>query len=106
MHDLSTIRRLNLEAHEKAITDWRNDGKYVLAMYEGLTLVAAEPHDNVDSCISAGARAQCVVGTSLKLLPPVPEAQRISRHRDQSEDRQVNFATVEDYLRHTGQLAA
>lgn len=102
MHDLNTIVRLNRQAHERSISTWRNQGKYVVAAYDGMHLVVAEPHDSADSAISAGARIT-VPGLSISLLPPIPPEQRVG-HRDQSEDRGVSFASIDDYLRHTGQL--
>lgn len=42
MHDLNTINRLNLEAFAESINAHRKAGRFVLAQYEGLSLVSIE----------------------------------------------------------------
>ena len=102
MHDLNTIKRLNAKAHERAIADWRNGGKYVVTVYDGLSLVVAEPYDTQEQALAALDKVKAV-GVTTYVYPPIPPEQRVG-HRDQSEDRGVSFASIDDYLRHTGQL--
>ena len=42
MHDLNTINRLNIEAFAESITAHRKAGRFVMAQYEGLSLVSIE----------------------------------------------------------------
>jgi hypothetical protein len=42
VHDLETINRLNAEAFAASIDNYRRQGRYVLAVYAGLTLVSIE----------------------------------------------------------------
>ncbi len=42
MHDLNVINRLNAEAFADSIQNYRRQGRWVLAKYEGLALVSIE----------------------------------------------------------------
>lgn len=42
MHDLNVINRINAEAFAESIANYRKQGRWVLAKYEGLHLVSIE----------------------------------------------------------------
>jgi hypothetical protein len=102
MHDLNTIVRLNVEAHGKAITQWRADGKFVVAIYEGITLHAATPYGDEETArIAARADEQRNTGRRVEVLLPTGSFHAATR--DQSEDRGVSYATVEEAVAATTQ---
>ena len=98
MHDLNTINRLNREAHGESIAKWRASGKHVVAIYAGLTLMSATPHDTLRGAAEAViAEDEADPSRRIDILTPTAPA---ALTRDQSEDTGANFATVGDYLRH------
>ena len=97
MHDLNTINRLNAEAFEAAIKNFQAQGRYVLAKYEGLTLVSIETFGSADAlCDGHYAALEAnppATGTHVKTFPPT--AGFHAAKRDQSEDRPAGH-TVEE----------
>ena len=83
MHDLNTINRLNAEAFEAAIKNFQAQGRYVLAKYEGLTLVSIETLGNADALCDG--HFKCLT----------PTAGFHATKRDQPEDRPAS-RTVEE----------
>ena len=97
MHDINTLNRLNAESHGKAILGWQNEGRHVVAVYEGLTLVSATPYDTHADAFAAASSVRAVAGARVVLIEPHPPERRIGE-RDQSEDTGASYASVEDYL--------
>ena len=97
MHDLNTINRLNAEAFEAAIKNFQAQGRYVLAKYEGLTLVSIKTFSTSDALRDARLAALEInhpaTGTHFKTFPPT--AGFHAAKRDQSEDRPASH-TVEE----------
>lgn len=97
MHGLNTLNRLNAEAFEAAIKNFQAQGRYVLAKYEGLTLVSIETFSNADAlCDGHYAALEAnppATGTHFKTFPPT--AGFHAAKRDQSEDR-PGSCTVEE----------
>lgn len=87
MHDLNTINRLNAEAFSKSIENFRSQGRWVLAQYEGLHLLSIETFSTAEDAAIALVGAQEAAGPSdhFKLLSPLPAWH--GAKRDQSEDR-------------------
>lgn len=97
MHDLNTINKLNANAFEAAIKNFRAQGRYVLAKYEGLTLVSIETFTNSDALVDGhyaalGANPPAT-GTHFKIFPPI--AGFHAAQRDQSEDRPTQLTLEE-----------
>ena len=71
MHDLNTIIRLNEEAHGQAITSLRDQGKHVVAMYDGVHLVKHDAFDSADAALIyvERQRSERVPGRSFHLYP-------------------------------------
>jgi hypothetical protein len=107
MHDLNTINRLNAEAFSKAITNYRSQGRYVLARYDGLTLMSIETFSTVGDAAHALVQAQESAGASehFDLLSPLPEWH--AAKRDQSEDRPTpDPRTLAGYIANVQRLEA
>lgn len=87
MHDLNTINRLNAEAFSKSIDNFRTQGRWVLAKYDGLHLMSVETFSTAEDAATALISAQESAGASdhFKLLSPLPAWH--GAQRDQSEDR-------------------
>lgn len=98
MHGLETIVKQNQTRFEKAIDNYRSQGCWVLAKYDGLHLVSIEAFGSAEEAGPTYAAAHNVIGERAKLLPPTPE--RYAAQRDQSEDRAVKPApvTLGDYI--------
>lgn len=106
MHDLATIKRLNEEAHARAIRCARARGAWVLVVYAGLTLLEHSEHASEAAARSAAHARGRGASERVDVLPPLSDVDlALLGGRDQSEDRPVSFATVEDYLRHIGRAA-
>jgi len=87
MHDLNTINRLNYEAHARSIKDAQAHGKYVIAKYEGLTLVSTQVCDEAP-VVQSGRISD--VGERIQVFAPFSEDERAAYlGRDQSEDRKL-----------------
>ncbi len=56
MHDLETIRRLNVEAHADRIVELQRKGKHVVALFTGLHLVSHVPYDSAEAAAEAMKR--------------------------------------------------
>lgn len=89
MHDLNTIKRLNFEAFAASIKSYTDQGRIVVAKYDGLHLVAIETFPG-DQFGQADATGQAYNATSPSHrsaihLPTPPEL--VVGKRDQSEDR-------------------
>jgi len=105
MHDLATINRLNAERFEAAISLYQNQGRAVLAHYDGLTLVSLETFSDADEALRAHQAATARIANAgkgsdrvrlhLPRLPGSPEA-ALARGRDQSEDRPAAVPTSAD----------
>lgn len=107
MHDLNTINRLNAEAFKNAITNYRAQGRYVLARYDGLTLMSIETFSTVGEAAQALVQAQESAGASehFDLLSPLPEWH--AAKRDQSEDRPTaDPRTLAGYIANVQRLEA
>lgn len=86
MHDLNTLRRLNAEAAEAAqINDLRRQGKYVVALFAGLTLVSFTSFDGASAAAEA---VQAPTDASERRVVYGPITGPV---RDQSEDRAVTY---------------
>lgn len=98
MHDLNTINKLNANAFEAAIKNFQAQGRYVLAQYEGLTLVSIETFGSADALcdghLDALEKNPPATGTHFKTFPPT--AGFHAAHRDQSEDRAAAQLSLEE----------
>jgi hypothetical protein len=107
MHDLNTINRLNAEAFSKAITNYRAQGRYVLARYDGLTLMSIETFSSAEDGALALVQATESASASERfdLLSPLPEWH--ATKRDQSEDRPTaDPRTLAGYIANVQRLEA
>lgn len=89
MHDLNTINRLNAETFTKSIDNFRAQGRFVLARYEGLHLVSIESFSNADQASDAHFAATKDAGPGERYVVHAPTAAFYTTQRDQSEDRQA-----------------
>lgn len=106
MHDLATIRRRNEAAHAQAIRRARARGAWVVVVYAGLTLLEHSEHASEAAARSAAQARGREASERIEVLPPLGDVDlALLGGRDQSEDRPVSFATVDDYLRHVGRAA-
>ena len=101
MHGLETIHRQNQTRFEKAIDNYRSQGRWVLAKYDGLHLVSIETFGSAEEAAPVYAKAFNIIGEHAKLLPPTPEW--YAAQRDQSEDRAASVlktppVTLGDYV--------
>jgi hypothetical protein len=94
MHDLNTLNRLNAEAFEKSIRHYQSKGRWVLARYEGLTLVSIETFGELTQAQQAldQAPANALQGERATIFAPLPFN---AVGRDQSEDRPQSYTAEE-----------
>lgn len=109
MHDLNTIRRLNLDTFGQAIKNFQRQGRFVMAVYAGLHIVSIESFSTADEAADGVAERteRLEASERIEVFPPARAAEQAAAAapvetlmRDQSEDRTSGFATLEDYLRH------
>lgn len=76
MHDLNTIVRLNAERFAGLIEKYRRQGRHVLAMYCGGTLMSVETFEREDEAQAALERTRrtTIGGDHAKLFFPAPPA--------------------------------
>lgn len=97
MHSLETIQRLNSQAVERLrIEDQRSEGKWIVARFEGLAFVEAYAFDTQEEATFGRTFGRQTDGSACILLSPRKPG--IAVTRDQSEDRGVNYPSLEDYL--------
>jgi hypothetical protein len=99
MHDLNTITRLNAEAFADSIQNFRKQGRWVLARYDGLTLMSIETFlVQSDAQIAFdNAASQTPASERSVLFTPVVADLALKRSdfpglRDQSEDRKQPYS--------------
>jgi hypothetical protein len=95
MHDLNTINRLNGEAFSKAVDNFRSQGRYVLACYDGLTLMSIETFSSPEDAAEALVRANESAGASERFRLLSPTGAWHGTQRDQSEDRAQPYTLEE-----------
>lgn len=95
MHDLNTINKLNQKAFEDSVTKLQAEGKFVVALYAGLSLIGIEPFDDEPAARAFIAGNDEDPSARAFLLSPITNAAEKAaiRGRDQSEDR-----TLGDYI--------
>ncbi len=95
MNDLNTINRLNAEAFAASIQNYRRQGRWVLAKYEGLHLTSIETFTGQASAQTAFDTevANQHGGGRAVLFAPLAAAGEVPV-RDQSEDR-AQFYSLE-----------
>lgn len=87
MHDLHTINRLNAEAFAKSVKKYQDQGRHVVATYNGLALVSIETFSDHEDAQAAFSKVNALRDSSnARLFFPTPTDQVIGAH-DQSEDR-------------------
>lgn len=94
MHDLSTINRLNVEAHHAAIQRERAAGKHVVLTYAGLHLVSHRPFEIIEDAVNAYKAPPASPDEHRSLLPALPAFHAAAR--DQSEDRDHAVVAYKD----------
>ena len=94
MHDLNTIAKLNADTFAPAITNYRAQGRYVVAQYTGLHILSIETFEDPLEAVSAFNAPVASPDVTRKIFPPT--ASRPLR-RDQSEDR-VQDVKLADYI--------
>ena len=95
MHDLNTINRLNSEAFSEAVDNFRAQGRYVLAKYDGVTLMSIETFSNAEEAAAALVQAQETGGVSERFKLLAPTGTWHGAQRDQSEDRAQPYTLEE-----------
>ena len=95
MHDLNTINRLNSEAFSEAVDNFRAQGRYVLAKYDGVTLMSIETFSNTEEAAAALVQAQETGGVSERFKLLAPTGTWHGTQRDQSEDRAQPYTLEE-----------
>lgn len=100
MHCLNTINRLNEEAHAEAITKLRKAGNWVVATFEGLSLVTHETHPSLELAVAAADTVEKNTGQRKEIFSPIPSAAGTAptATRDQSEDHGASYASIDAYL--------
>lgn len=115
MHDLNTIRRLNLDTFGQAIKNFQRQGRFVMAVYAGLHIVSIESFSTSgDAAYGVAERTDRLEASErIEVFPPATAAEQAAAaapgeplKRDQSEDRTRGFATLEDYLAHVAPAGA
>lgn len=87
MHDLQTINRLNATAFAESVKKYQDQGRHVVATYNGLALVSFETFTDHAEAQAAFNRVNSLRdSSSARLFFPTPTDQVIGQ-RDQSEDR-------------------
>ena len=106
MHDLNTINRLNYEAFNASIQNFRAQGRYVLARYEGATLVAIETFSELTHAQWALEIDPAIANRGQRAVVFAPLPAFHAAKRDQSEDRplppiepaRIPVKTLGDYV--------
>lgn len=72
MHDLNTIAKLNAEAYEQGIENFRKQGRHVLAIYSGLHLMSVETFGTAIEATTALEAIPENCGDHGKVFAPYP----------------------------------